>query len=185
MKQVPCQQAMSRNLAHIALVIFLGLLLIQSAIGLFYTMPNDADSIDIVFRTAISSIFGYLMSSIGQKSTKKEEDTTSTPRTIGFSGEASTTSKLTLADSKSASQDSTQAPSSPQSKSRFSPENLQLQTIIIASLGFFCMVVLIFLRYYEGEITATSGVIATVAQFRDIISGSIGALIGLARGHES
>lgn len=192
MKQIPCQQAVSRNLAHIALVIFLAVLLIQSAIGLFVTMPNDGDSIDIVFRTAISSIFGYIMSSIGQKKSNSNNKTSNTsesdsgtPRQIGFSGETSTTSKLTLDSTKNASQDSGQTLSPPQSKKSISPDNLQLQTVIIACLGLFCMTVLIFLRYYEGEIAATSGVIATVAQYRDIISGSIGALIGLARGHES
>ncbi len=204
-----CQKTASRNLAHIALVLFLAILLIQSALGLFLPQRADMDSVDIVLRTAISSIFGYLMSSMGQKSitsTQKSQNqnqdqnpdnntnNNSAPRTIGFSGEGDTSSLLIRADS--AGQNSNQAnqisPNSQNSQisqndqnaqKNWSADNLQFQTIIIACLGFFCLSVLIFLHYYTGEITATTGVIATIAQFRDIISGSIGALIGLARGY--
>ncbi len=175
MNKSACPTA-SRNLAHIALVIFLVILLIQSAIGLFFSMPTDGDSIDIIFRSAISSIFGYIMSSIGQKAQGQGEKSTSQPRTIGFAGEESTTSLL--------SKDGTPTSQTTPPPTSWSPTSLQFQTAIIACLGLFCMVVLIALRYYEGTTAATSGVIATVAQFRDIISGSIGALIGLARGHQ-
>lgn len=188
MNQPVCQKTASRNLAHIALVIFLAILLIQSALGLFLPQRADMDSVDIVLRTAISSIFGYLMSSMGQKSattTKKTEDSSTSPRTIGFSGESGATSYLSEAETPAPnSSQSSQAsqPSQPSLKS-WSSDNLQFQTVIIACLGFFCLSVLIFLHYYTGEITASTGVIATIAQFRDIISGSIGALIGLARGY--
>ncbi len=184
MNQPVCQKTASRNLAHISLVIFLAVLLIQSALSLFVPQRADMDSVDIVLRTAISSIFGYLMSSIGQKSTatdtKKTED--NSPRTIGFSGESDTTSLLSGAGTSVPNSSQSSQPIQSSTKS-WSSDNLQFQTIIIACLGFFCLSVLIFLHYYTGEISATTGVIATIAQFRDIISGSIGALIGLARGY--
>lgn len=177
--QSPCPTA-SRNIAHIALVIFLAVLLLQSAFGLFFPGAESLDSIDIVLRSALSSIFGYLMSSVGQQSaTESKSETSTTPRTIGFSAnEDSTLSQLESAPSASS------APAPASKSSQRTAENPQFQTVIIACLGFFCLVILIALRYFGGNLPTTTGAIATVAQYRDIIAGSIGALIGLARGQK-
>ncbi len=162
----------SRNLAHIALVVFLGILLIQSAVGLFLPANASMDGIDIVLRSTLSSIFGYLMSNIGlqTQTTSKEE---STPRTIGFTAQEEPSLQ---------GEEGGSPPAVLPAPRRTVVSNLQMQTIIIAALGFFCLGVLIALYYFGGHLEATSGAIATVAQYRDIISGTVGALIGLARG---
>lgn len=44
------------------LLVFLGVLLLQSALGLFYPAPDAASGIDVIVRTSAAGIFGYFLS---------------------------------------------------------------------------------------------------------------------------
>lgn len=45
------------------LLVFLAVLLLQSAAGLFYPAPEAASGIDVIVRTSAAGIFGYFLSS--------------------------------------------------------------------------------------------------------------------------
>ncbi|MFI3141241.1 MAG: hypothetical protein R3Y27_02910 [Clostridia bacterium] len=68
----------SKNLAYICLLVIMVILILQSTFSLFFTPDEGTDfsSIDVVLRTTLSSIYGYIMSMVFSE--KKKIKTTQT-----------------------------------------------------------------------------------------------------------
>lgn len=171
------------------LIVFMAILLMQSAHNLFanHTAVGEAGTVDIIVRTSIAAIFGYFLSTNFVRN--------ATPRIGGSDGNSGqiimpqgsaagmknrigfeqTDADNTLDTPKigSVSTDKEQ-PHSEISASR-------IQVITASLVGLFCLVVLILMRN-ASELNAgavqSPSTAATVAQFRDIVSGCIGFLIG-------
>ena len=113
------------------LLVFLGVLLLQSALGLFYPAPDAASGIDVIVRTSAAGIFGYFLSSC-------------------------------------------------------TPQRSACRTLIVASAGLFCLMVLLAFRAVSVSRPwlLDSGSAATIAQFRDFVSGSVGFLTGGRYDHD-
>lgn len=186
-----CLSLLRRAFIHIhpvdrGLLLFMAVLLTQSAYSLFFHAPASpiADDIDVIVRTASAAIFGYFLSANfvnrvaarpsaaarGQSdlSAASPPDTTAPQNQIGFrasqvpplQGEIRTTSvpsdSLTL-------------------------ESSCLQVIAATVIGLFCLVALIMLRnisQWDPALLTSDSTTATVAQFRDFVSGCVGFLIG-------
>ena len=145
----------SKEVAFISLIIIFFILLAQSTISLFYeTTNNGIAQIDIVFRTSLSSIFGYLISLISTNNIKNKLE--------------SKTNTLTV------SKDNSCKP-----PKKTNPLNYQI--LLISFVCIFCLVLMIFIRYCSFLIVQTASSISTITVFRDFVSTSIGALIGLSK----
>ena len=166
-----------------SLLIFMLILLTQSAVNLFFPAGDGsvAGEIDIVVRTSAAAIFGYFLSAnfIG----REEDDGQATqaaqthilkpgadpvqdsaPRAqIGFSaGEAAS------------------EPAVPQVQTTQQPIRC-LQVRAATFIGLFCLLALLILRNLTqlGIVSpASDSVAGTIVQFRDFISGCVGFLIG-------
>lgn len=117
------------------LVIFMAVLLVQSAYSLFSggKSAGEGGHIDVIVRTASAAVFGYFLSA-------REEGT---------------------------------------------PEERHachcLRTAAATGIGLFCLATLLVLRnlsLWDASAAGGESVTATVAQFRDFISGCVGFLIG-------
>ncbi len=181
----------SKNTAYIGLVSIFAVLLLQSGFSLFVTGPADESfsAMDTVFRTALSSIFGYIMSrvsvdSVTQTKTKKGNNPTQTKQ-IGFTIDNPSTPQMLY--SEDITKEGTSAPEivptteptlpSPISKRVF----INAQIIILTISCVYCLGAMIFMRNFSQLTTVSTSAIVTIAMYRDIISGTIGALIGLSQ----
>ncbi len=122
------------------LILFMAILLGQSAYSLFAGAPGSPQSgdIDVIVRTASAAIFGYFLSARGR-------------RPAGKAGDGPGDHLVAAA----------------------------------AAIGLFCLVILLALRNLPPEDPAMAGsdsATATVAQFRDFVSGCVGLLIGVPAG---
>ncbi len=186
-----------KNVAFLGIVIIFFVLLAQSAFALFVeAQSQNVDQIDIVFRTAISSIFGYVMSTVSTsefvlKSRKKNLSIPTQPtKTIGFkSGEDKNSdnnivsSVISSGEANSSAQDVI-LPTVPESVEYDASRRkffVNLQIIILTLVCIFCLAILVIVRNFSNFIVASSSNIVTISMYRDIVSGSIGALIGLSR----
>lgn len=169
-----------QNLAYAFLMCIMLILLINSSLILFLPPPEDMEltTIDVILRTALSSIFGYLMSSIGGNVISPNNGKTSKkPTTIGFTANTSTPPasgsqpQPSTAPSQSMPAPPTQRPAIP----------LEIQVITVGSVCLFCLIVMISLRHFSQYLTLSTISTATLSQYRDFISGGIGALIGLSK----
>lgn len=166
-----------------SLLLFMLILLIQSAANLFFPASDGsvAGEIDIVVRTSAAAIFGYFLSAnfIGH-----EEDDRQAPR----AAQAHTLKAGTRSVQGSA----------PRAKIGFSPDEpvlepdtpelrppeqsaLCLQVRSATFIGLFCLAALLLLRNLTqlGIVPPPSdSVTGTIVQFRDFISGCVGFLIG-------
>lgn len=165
------------------LFIFMLLLISQSVYNLFAheIAYEDASSLDSALRTTTSGIFGYFISggtaTIG-KSKEQEEAQSATAIPIGFQS-TSPSAHMTA---------STQEPSSTPTAAATTPALISplptptvnhagQQVIIVTLIGLISLVILIVARNFASLNTTT---IATLSQFRDFTSGSVGFLIGRA-----
>lgn len=108
------------------LLVYLAVLLLQSAAGLFFPAPEAASGIDVIVRTSAAGIFGYFLSSCA-------------------------------------------------------PLHRPRRTAAVALAGLFCLGVLLALRAASVSrpwLLAADSAAATVAQFRDFVSGCVGYLTG-------
>ncbi len=180
----------SKNLAFISLIVIFGILLLQTAISLFIEVEIEAiTQIDIVFRTALSSIFGYFMSmvSVSEFAIKNKRKTytksNNKPKSIGFSSEKSDNpqSFLTLEEEKAKDLSSEISPSIEEKQPVQRKFTVNVQIIVLACVCLFCLIVMLIVRNFSHMIAPHSSNTVTISLFRDFISGSIGALIGLSR----
>lgn len=173
------------HLVDKCLMVFMIILLLQSAFTLFTDeyIIQEANSIDIIVRTSMASIFGYFLSTNFARKAKGK------------------TTTLVSSEKNSPDQQELETPpEQPFDPPIFDPytadpmeEELdvavtgKLQIIVAASLGIFCLLVLILMRNLVDwstiitddatNLSATSAA-ATVGQFRDFVSGCVGFLIG-------
>lgn len=133
-----------------SLLLFMAVLLGQSAYSLFFPASASAawDSIDIIVRTASASIFGYFLS-------------------VGFAAGPTP-------DGPAAGGGHTLEPAA-------HPSACRPQIAAATGIGLFCLLTLIALRNWcpwDPALIRSESVSATVVQFRDFVSGSVGFLIG-------
>ncbi len=151
----------NKNLAYKGLVIIFGILLIQSSISLFFDSGSgQLTQIDTVFRTAISSIFGFLMSGLVTSKRKKEK-----------TGIIAYDVKVVEVENEK------EAHSEEENDSV--DNRTQIWSILCVCI--FCLVIMIVIRNFSHFIVNSSSTTITIAMYRDIISGSIGALIGASK----
>ncbi len=196
-KKTIMERISSKNIAFIGLIIIFFVLLLQSALSLFFELPfEELSQIDIIFRTSIISIFGYIMSmvsskslSVGEKKTKTKKNSTTQPKLIGFTKKEDK-ENLTMLYNKSdmgendnfISGDNLLIDKSSEVNEAL-PENFRAnaQIIVLTIACIFCLTIMLIARNFSYLIAANSTNSATFSLFRDIISGSIGALIGLSK----
>ncbi len=182
----------SKNIAFTGVIIIFFVLLAQSAFALFVeAQSQEVDQIDVVFRTAMSSIFGYIMSMVSTSEfvLKSKSKTTATAKSkaIGFSSGGDGTNTTTTSSLKS--EGDTQAPATDvvlgtgqvESAAERRKFFINLQIIILTLVCVFCLIILVVVRNFSNFIVASSSNVVTISMYRDIVSGSIGALIGLSR----
>ncbi len=184
------------------LIVIMCFLMAYSIATVFIGTPmvaqDIANSCDVVVRTTIASIFGYFISSnFAKRETRfnlPEEEAVdytssdSTPQIKPNQIQSTTaTSKIGFApdDPSSPSTDPLALPASsynlttnnnpPQQSTQLGRNNC-LQINIIGSLCILTLLILVVTRFFT---TADARVVATLTQFRDIICGSIGFLIGM------
>lgn len=182
------------------LILFMVVLMVQSAFSLFAQgqLSAEAGDIDIIVRTSAAAIFGYFLSAnFVNRSIKKgggNEDndsgarrvTTNRNLTASTDGEDSTIKNkmgFAIPGVESNQEDGGIHEYSDDADEPEEAEELtsQLQIVIAATIGLFCLIVLIFLRDVAAQNMAgdsTSSSMATVTQFRDFVSGCVGFLIG-------
>lgn len=183
--------ALSRiHLVDKCLIVFMVVLLVQSAYTLFtnHTVPTEnTDNVDIIIRTSIAAIFGYFLSanfichaSYGRKKGGIQ---------CGCLPEVFSSNEIP--DPVNSSQDDYTCKSGhPENGSEKSErEKLReeiiaagrLQILVAAGIGIFCMVTLMLMRNVPAlndAASASPSAAAIVAQFRDLVSGCVGFLIG-------
>lgn len=182
----------SIHLIDKCLIIIMFLLLIQSAYSLFFNIPSSSEfnTIDIIIRTATASIFGYFLSSnfirnsISDSKKKNESNAESNDVTILDSSDTNETkNKIGFTNSdEDKTLESGKAAFTPNQKTstELYVDN-HLQIIITTSIAIFCLFILTIIRNISGstgnDLTSTAQ--ATISQFRDLVSGCIGFLIGV------
>lgn len=176
------------------LIIFMIVLLSQSAYNLFANESVSAENhnVDVIVRTSTAAIFGYFLSTNficrgssiqSRNSSAKGKIVPSTDNgdgirnQMGFSNPGIDNESDTKAGLKNSSPDLTEIP---EQKKDGTIMASRLQIITASSIGLFCLIVLIVLRNISGtaSIASSASATSTVAQFRDIVSGCIGFLIG-------
>ena len=137
-------------------------LLIQLGYSLFFSgkAANEFSSIDVIVRTSTASIFGYFLSAnfIKHKPPSENQQTKS-------SGGA----EINIAEQKESEE-----------VAEAIVEN-KMQIIIATAMGLFCLISLLVLRNisdWKPDFAGSSSTAATIAQFRDFVSGCVGFLIG-------
>ncbi len=178
-----------RNMAMLSLFLIFIILLVQSALLMFVGGASSPElaQLDTVFRTTLSSIFGFFMSSTAIGMVDSNSETQSEPiKTIGFasqpSQDAPTAKGATDNDAKSQASEGdigeVNTSSSPKVTARF-VNNWQI--IVLTSVCLFCLIAMIAVRYFSFLITDGDNAMVTLSLYRDFISGSVGAITGLAR----
>lgn len=167
------------------LILFLLLLLIQSAFNLLFdqTFTADTNAIDVVVRTSAALIFGNFLSG---------QDKVETPSTQAKSIPSPMTLSSVLpsenipsgqigfsAPMSSSSLDEVPSPPAfsekPAVDTRTRPN---LSVIVVALVGLFSMILLLIVRNFT---TVTPNMSATLSQLRDFVCGCIGFLVRCAR----
>ncbi len=155
-----------KNIVHFSLFVILMLLLFQSTTTLFWNIgaQTPIENIDIIFRTALSSIFGYIISTIPNSS----EDNV-------FLQNPNEDKEYKLNDSGALNQKKNLS-------SIKQPKKIcKLQIILISSICIYCLLVLFVARNFSHLIVESSSSGSTLTLYRDFVSASIGALIGLSK----
>lgn len=191
------RSALSRiHLVDRCLILFMLVLLGQSAYSLFFHGGTQAGAgdIDIIVRTSSAAIFGYFLSAnfirhtppdaaprqdagtAGRPVAEAGNNNTVRPNglrsQIGFFSPSDAPQRLPPPDADSAA---------PQSSAQKNSSCNRLQIIVAASIGLFCLVTLLLIRNVDprgGSPAGSAASAATVAQFRDFVSGCVGFLIG-------
>ncbi len=190
----------SKNVAFISIVFIFFILLAQSGISLFFSQTSEGlGQIDIVFRTSLSSIFGYLMSVVSIKSVlnaqSKEASKKTRVNSIGFQGESNKgkqkqiemiaqTESIRGEVTQNESVDTAKAPILEQQKTDDLPLKkvpLNYQIIILAGSCAFCLLIMVVVRNFSQYLIPSDSSVATLSLYRDFVSASIGALIGISK----
>ena len=163
-------------------MVFMTALLIQLAVSLFLPgrAGGESGNIDVVVRTTAAAVFGYILSAnfncrasaAGSGTVGGQATELSSPAShegplaqIGFQAPVDGSDTQLQRSGPAASQ----VQDDPDQTSR-------LQIIAATVIGLFCLLALMLVRWLG--LPGDSGATATVAQFRDFVSGCVGFLIG-------
>lgn len=155
------------HLVDKCLIVFMAVLLLQSAYSLLVHPGGWAQGseIDVIVRTSSAAIFGYFLSANFIKhsspASEPQDERMEEQSADGRSGDG-------------------QEPAVKENEGTYI-EASRLQILIAAAVGLFCLTTLILLRNagaLGAAIETMPSVTATVAQFRDFVSGCVGFLIG-------
>ncbi len=171
-----------------SLLLFMVLLLLQSAYSIFF--PSEADpavgEIDVIIRTSSAAIFGYFLSANFVNRSSVQTETVSAPAPLTTAAQAGTEVGAPKSQIGFTAEDtalegggiqSVPSPSLP----AWLPDTNCLQVATATVIGLFCLLVLLILRNMGAsgsQLLASDSVSATVVQFRDFVSGCVGFLIG-------
>ncbi len=180
----------SKNIAFAGIITIFCILLLQSSFSLFVDLHHEElAQIDVVFRTSISSIFGYLMSMVSTSDfviKPKVKIDIPTQKSIGFSQKSMTDTLPPKGSAKTTPPEPSVAPTPPAAQVSLDIEKkniaVNVQIIVLSLVCIFCLFVLLVVRNFSELIVSNSTNGVTISLFRDIISGSVGGLIGLSRG---
>ncbi|WP_295584199.1 hypothetical protein [uncultured Oscillibacter sp.] len=175
------------HLVDKCLMVFLAVLLVQSAVNLLCPAGAGlAGDIDVIVRTSAAAIFGYLLSANFTRLSLPGQAREAAPAhtleaeagapvsgapvgRIGFdAGEAGTPLSQT------------EVPVPPESTPDPEETVSSVQIACAAAVGLFCLAALLALRNLSalGLLPLSDGAADTVVQFRDFVSGCVGFLIG-------
>lgn len=153
------------SLVDRCLLIFFGVLLFQSVCSMFYAgdAGAEAEHIDVIVRTSLASIFGYILSANFTGAAKKRGGN-------GPEEDGETEKGVVSAQSADQTGESTE-PEEPTARA---------QILTATVIGLISLAVLLIYRNLEpGGASGESGyATAASAQLRDFVSGSVGFLIG-------
>lgn len=166
-----------------SLLIFILILLVQSAVNLF--LPASASAvtgdIDIVVRTSAAAIFGYFLSANFIGHDEESGQATQAAQThILKPGADPVQDSMPRAQIGFSAGEAASEPAAPQVQATQQPIRC-LQVRAATFIGLFCLLALLILRNLTqlGIVSPTSdSVTGTIVQFRDFISGCVGFLIG-------
>lgn len=147
------------NFADRFLILFVIMLYLYVTITLFnQNVPQSANSIDVIIRTALSAVFGYLISKNFSASTSDYQDDV-------FSSGISSNEILDNI-------------SPPESTSQPKQSCSKIQITLVAIIGFTSLLLLLILKNTSILISEHA---AEISQLRDFVSGSIGFLISCGK----
>ncbi len=174
----------SKNTAFISLIIIFFILLLQSTLSLFFNETSESlTQIDIVFRTSLTSIFGYLVSVVSVNSINKKQnrENKNTTNTIGFNTETTPTTITSQLDTDNGILSTPKVTSSKLPDVPFKKVPLNYQIVVIASICIFCLLIMISVRNFGHLLIPGNSTASTIGVYRDFVSSGIGALIGLSK----
>ena len=170
------------------LILLAIVLLAQSIYSLFIPEQSVvAGNIDTMVRTSLASVFGYFLSAnfnagsseqLNQKSTNSPDTISQEEMVLSVASEEPIeTQQITEPQE---TETVTQEELSSSKSSRISPTCSRLQIFLAAGIGLVCLVSLMILHCFPAlaEQAVSGSSAATVTQFRDLVSGCIGFLIG-------
>lgn len=171
------------HLVDKCLIVFMAVLLLQSAYSLLVHPGGWAQGseIDVIVRTSSAAIFGYFLSAnfIKHSSSAAEPQEMRGEEPQDERMEEPQDERMEEQSVDGRSGDS-QEPAVKEKEGMYI-EASRLQILIAAAVGLFCLTTLILLRNagaLGAAIETMPSVTATVAQFRDFVSGCVGFLIG-------
>ncbi len=183
----------STVISYYGIIIIFAMLLVHSAVTMFVGGGDNTgiQQIDIILRTTMGSLFGYIISKVSMKNpTKKNQTTTSInipPQSIevkktegiGFRMELEGDNQPVTEQTKTTI--SIKSPLSTIKKEKANERVKYSQSIILVSICSFCLLVMMFVRNFSFMVSPTGTAEVTLSQYRDFISSSVGALIALSR----
>lgn len=163
------------------LIIFMLILLLYTAIGLFTGMTDSqsGDTIDTIVRTSSASIFGYFISTNFIKANAAHSITDphiNSPDLPMPANDENLSVQLSAQNGSASPADDAEGP-----VTDIPPNHTfcsKLQVTIVSSIGGCALILLFIIKFFIAE---TSGIPATVSQLRDFVSACIGFLISCGR----
>ncbi len=181
-----------RNVAFLSLAIIFSVLLIQTSLLLFIDAHSSEglEQMDVVFRTTLSSLFGFFISSAytGKKSEGKGGDDLKTPKQIGFIAEDANSKipQMSWASENEKTSNSVKLENATEKVKKIKTEQKRVQgngvIIVLSAVCLFCITMMIAVRNFSHLSADATYTLVTLSLYRDFISSSIGAIIGMARG---
>ena len=166
-------------LADRCLLLIFFILLCQSAVMLFSHLSPDGGEIDIIIRTSLASIFGYLLGG----SMSGGETWTDPGHASALENNLSNMDAPEVEKSPNTEPSDMDVPTTMATpiQPRTSEGCCRFRILIAAGIGLFCLGILLLLRDWPNKaalLENSRSKTAIVVQFRDFISGSLGFLIG-------
>lgn len=185
------RSALSRiHLVDKCLILFMAVLLAQSAFSLFFHNRDTSEitNIDVVVRTSSASIFGYFLSAnfIRHDSSGQDPaaDSGAVPELSSGSPPPDPAPRNRIGFEAAPSESGPVTRGMGNIRIKAEKEVLsanRLQIIAATAIGVFCLLSLLLLRNvaeWNALLASSTSIAATVAQFRDFVSGCVGFLIG-------